>query len=100
MYHLGLDGTVSVVFTVEVLRFVTHAMASVTDDWDLDLGVVWHFSFLTSLVRSHGDLEAGGHGLELVCGSNVTILQARAHWVDVEEWVLSVLDVGGGLPVQ
>ena len=49
-------------------------MASIADDWDLDFRVVWHLGLLTVLVRSHSDLEAGGHSLELISSPNITIL--------------------------
>ena len=75
-------------------------MSSVADDWNLDFRVVRHLGLLASLVRSHGDLEASRHGLELVGSPHVTVLQARSHWVNIEEGILSVLDVRGGLPVE
>ena len=68
-------------------------MSSVADDWNLDFRVVRHLGLLAGLVRSHGDLEASRHGLELVGGPHVTVLQARSHRVHIEERVLSVLDV-------
>ena len=49
-------------------------MASIADDWDLDFRVVWHLGLLARLVRGHGDLEAGGHSLELISSPNITIL--------------------------
>ena len=75
-------------------------MASIADDWDLDFRVVWHLGLLAGLVRSHGDLESGGHGLEFVVGPHITVLQARSHWVNIEEGVLPMLDVRGRLPVE
>ena len=68
-------------------------MASVANDWNLDFSVVWHLGLFAMLVRSHGNLEASRHGLEFVCGPHIAVLQARSHWVNIEEWVLSVLDV-------
>ena len=75
-------------------------MASVAYDRDLDLGVVWHLLLLAMFVAGHSDLETSGHGLELVGSSHITVLQAGAHWVDIEEGVLSVLNVGHRLPVE
>ena len=49
-------------------------MAGIADDWNLDFRVVWHLGLLTGLVRGHGDLEAGGHSLELIGSPNITIL--------------------------
>lgn len=57
--HLRLNGTVSVVLAIEVLRLVTHTMAGVAYNRDLHFRVVWHLLLLTRLVRSHGNLEAG-----------------------------------------
>ena len=68
-------------------------MASVTDNGDLNFGVVWHLVIFTVLVRSHCNLETCRHRLELISRANITVLQARSHWVNIEEWVLSVLDV-------
>ena len=75
-------------------------MASVADDWNLNFGVVWHLSVLSVLVRGHCDLETSGDGLEIVCCAHVTVLQTWAHWVNVEEWILSVLDVRHRFPVK
>ena len=75
-------------------------MSSVADDWNLDFRVVRHLGLLAGLVRSHGDLEAGGHGLEFVGGPHVPVLQAGSHRVNIEEGVLPVLDVRRGLPVE
>lgn len=98
--HLGLDCAVSVILAIEVLRFVTHAMASVANDRDLHFRVVWHLCLLTCLVRGHCDLEAGRHGLEFIRSSHVTVLQARSHRVNIEERVFAVLDVRRRLAVQ
>ena len=75
-------------------------MSSVADDWNLDFRVVRHLGLLASLVRSHGNLEASRHGLEFVCGPHIAVLQARSHWVNIEEGVLPVLGVRRGLPVE
>ena len=48
--HFGLNGAVSVVLSVEILRFVAHAVASVADYRDLHLRVVGHLSVLSVLV--------------------------------------------------
>ena len=93
MHHFGLNGAVTEVLSIKVLRFVAHAVTSVANDGDLDFRVVWHLVVLAVLIRSHGDLEACGHGLEFICGAHVTVLQARSHRVHIEERVLSVLDV-------
>ena len=100
MHHFGLDGAVTEVLSIKVLRFVAHAVSGVADDGDLDFRVVWHLVVLAVLIRSHGDLEACGHGLEVFCSAHVTVLQARSHWVHVEERVLSVLDVCARRAVQ
>ena len=55
--HLGLNGAIAVVLAVEVLRLVTHAVACVAHNGDLDLLVVRHLLLFAVLVRSHGDLE-------------------------------------------
>ena len=75
-------------------------MASVANDWNLDFRVVWHLGLFAMLVRSHGDLEASRHCLEFVCGPHIAVLQARSHWVNIEERILPVLDVRGGFPVE
>jgi len=75
-------------------------MSSVADDWNLNFRVVGHFGLFASLVRSHGDLEAGRHGLEFFRSSHIAVLQAWAHWVNIEEWILPVLDVSWRLPVH
>ena len=75
-------------------------MASVTDNGDLNFGVVWHLVIFTVLVRSHCNLETCRHRLELISRANITVLQARSHWVNIEEGILPVLDVRGGLPVE
>jgi len=48
--HFGLNGAITVVLAVEVLRLVAHAMASVTDDGDLHFRIVWHLLVVTLLV--------------------------------------------------
>ena len=75
-------------------------MAGVSDYGDLNLSIVGHLVNLAMLIGSHGDLETSAQCLELVSGAHITILQARPHGVDVEERVLSVLDVRARVPVQ
>ena len=98
--HLGLDRAVSVVLAVEVLRFVAHAVASVADNWDLDLGLVWHLSLFTVLIGVHRDLEASRECLIVLSSAHITILQARTHRVNIKEWILAMLNVCHGFPVQ
>ena len=58
LHHLGLDGTVTVVLSIEVLGFVAHSVSCVADDGDLNFGVVWKLLFFTSLSGMHRDLHA------------------------------------------
>ena len=58
LHHLGLDGTVTVVLSIEVLGFVAHSVSCVADDGDLNLGVVWKLLFFTRLSGMHRDLHA------------------------------------------
>ena len=100
MHHFGLNGAVTEVLSIKVLRFVAHAVASVANDRNLHFGVVRHLVLLTVLVRSHGDLETSRHGLVFLSCAHIAVLQARPHWVNVEEGVLAVLNVCHGLPVE
>ena len=98
--HLGLDCTVSVVLAIEVLRLVAHAVSSVANHGDLDLGLVWHLVLFTMLVGVHGDLEANREFLVVFSSANIAVLQAGTHRINIKEWVLAVLNVSHGLPVQ
>lgn len=75
-------------------------MTSVPDNWDLNFRVVWHLLLFTMFVGGHRNLEASRHGLEFVCSSHITVLQARSHWVNIEEGIFSVLNVCSWFPVQ
>ena len=75
-------------------------MTSVTDNGNLDFGVVGHLGLLTVLIRGHCDLEARGHCLEVFIGAHITILQTWPHRVNIEEWILPVLNVRAWVPVQ
>jgi len=75
-------------------------MASVTNDRNLNLGVIGHLCFLTVLIGSHGDLETCGHSLEVFVSSYIAILQARSHRVHIEEGILPVLNVCAWRPIQ
>ena len=97
--HLSLDGAVAVVLAVEVLRLGAHAVASVTDNWDLHFRVVGHLLLLALLVRGHSNLETSRHRLEVLIRSHVSVLQTGTHRVNIEEWILSVLYVRHRLPV-
>lgn len=48
--HFGLDGAITVVLAVKVLRLVAHTMTSVACNRDLDFRVVWHLLIFTVLV--------------------------------------------------
>ena len=50
LYHFGLNRAVLVIFAIEVLRLVAHAVASVAYDWDLNLLVVGETHVITGLV--------------------------------------------------
>ena len=68
-------------------------MSGVSNNGDLNSRLIWHLSILTRFVGSHSDLESGGHGLEVVGGADIAILQARSHRVNIEEGILAVLNV-------
>jgi hypothetical protein len=46
------------------------------------------------------DLESSGKSLKVTSLTNITILQSRAHGVDIKEWVFSVLNFGHRLAVH
>lgn len=100
LHHFGLDSTVSVVLAVEVLRFVSHAVASVAHDGDLHFRVVRHLVVLAVLIGSHRDLEASRERLVFFGGAHIAVLKSRSHWVHIEEGILPVLDVRHGFPVH
>ena len=75
-------------------------MASVAHNGDLNLRVIGHFCLFTVLIGSHCNLEASRHCLEVIIGADITILQTRPHWVNIEEGVLPVLDVCARVSVQ
>ena len=50
LYHFAHDGTITVVLTIEVLRFVTHPVSSVTNHWNLNLGIIWFLLEFTLFV--------------------------------------------------
>ena len=75
-------------------------MASIAHYWNLNFGIIWHLLLLTVFISRHCDLKASRHCLELIGRSNIAVLQARSHWVNIEEGVLSMLNVGDGLAVK
>ena len=75
-------------------------MSSVTDDGDLNFGVVWKLLCFTGLCGLHRDLHASRKGGIFFCCTNISIFQAWSHWVHVEEWILSVFNVCHWLVVQ
>ena len=100
LHHFGLNRAISVILAVEVLRFVSHSMTGVTNDWDLYLGVVGHLLIFSVLVGGHGDLESCRHGLIIFSSSHITILQSRSHRVHIEEGVFSMLDISRRFSIQ
>ena len=75
-------------------------MAGVADDGDLHFRIIWFLLDFALFVRVHRDLEASTEGSILLVVSHITVLQARSHWVHIEEGVLPVLNVGHGLAVH
>ena len=75
-------------------------MASIAHYWNLNFGIIWHLLLFTVFISRHSDLKASRHCLELIGRSNIAVLQARSHWVNIEERILPVLDVRGRLPVE
>ena len=75
-------------------------MASVAHYWNLNFGIIWHLLLLTVFISRHCDLKACRHCLELISRSYIAVLQARSHWVNIEEGVLSMLNVGHRLAVK
>lgn len=69
--HLGLNRAVSEVLSIEVLRLVSHTVATVANDWDFYLGFIRHLGLLLRLGRVHGDLIASRHPLEAVLSAGV-----------------------------
>lgn len=75
-------------------------MASVPYYWDLDLLVVGQSSFFSGLTRIHSNLEADTHFLVVIGGADISVLKTGTEWVQVEEWVLAVLDLGNRLAIE
>ena len=100
LHHLALNGTVSVVFAIEVLRLVTHSVACVPYDWDLDFLVVWKTLFFSCLVRGHRDLVACRQCAERFLGVDISLLETGTERVNIEKGVFSVVNLCDWLTVH
>ena len=100
LHHLRLDGAISEVFAVEILRLVRHSVASVAHDRDLHTRPVRQVLGGHVVVRVHCDLVASRHFRVVVALTSILNVQTWAQRIHVEEGVLSVLDIGHWSPVE
>ena len=98
--HLGLDGAVAEVLAVEVLGLVSHAVAAVPDDRDLDFCVVRQLSQLAGLVRCNCTLEASAHRFKLFIALDVSDIKTGSQRVHVKKGVFAVLNISDRLSIQ
>jgi len=75
-------------------------VSSVADDRHNNLIFLREPFHLALLGRVHSDLESSGKCCVFLSASHVTVLQTWPHRVNIEEGVLSVLDIGDRVAVE
>ena len=94
--HLWLDGWVSEVLAVEILRFFRHRMAHIPNHWNVNILRLNFSGFLSA----HSCLVARAQILKLFSISCISHIQTRSQRVHVEEGILSVLNISYRVTVK
>ena len=92
-----MNGTVSEIFSVEVLSFIPDSVSFVANYWDSNL---LGLSLFLYFLRMYSGFKTLRHRAVVFIRTNISHIKSRSKWVNIKEWVFSMVNLSNWRSVK